>query len=119
MASRRLRARLLAILPPDLVDAATAQCRKTLAGDTSIPLADRIRSLVDAFSQHGVTERHIRTYLGKSLDEILPDEMADLRSVYNSIKNGLASATDFFALKPVDAHTEDLNKQMAEDQQSA
>ena len=118
MASRRLRARLLAILPPDLVDAAVAQCRKTLAGDTSIPLADRIRSLVDAFSQHGVTERHIRTYLGKSLDEILPDEMADLRSVYNSIKNGLASANDFFALKPVDAHTEDLNKQLAEAQQS-
>lgn len=109
MGGRRLRARLLAILPPDLVEAAVFQCRKTLAGDNSIPLADRVKSLVDAFSKLGVTERHLRAYIHKSLDEILPEEMADLRGVYNSIKNGLAGVGDFFAVKPTEGQASDLN----------
>lgn len=113
MGGRRLRARLLAILPPDLVEAAVNQCRKTLAGDNSIPLADRIRALVDAFSALGVTEKHLRAYLNKSLDEILPDEMATLRGVYNSIKNGQAGVADFFAIKATDVESADLNKALS------
>ncbi|MGY0522796.1 hypothetical protein, partial [Pseudomonas aeruginosa] len=84
MGGRRLRSRLLAILPPDLVEAAVNQCRKTLAGDTSLPIADRVRSMVDKFSQVGVTEKHLRAYLNKSLDEIIPEEIATLAGVFNS-----------------------------------
>lgn len=113
MGGRRLRARLLAILPPDLVEAAVNQCRKTLAGDTSLPLADRVRALVDAFSQLGVTEKHLRAYLNKSLDEILPEEIATLRGVYNSIKNGQAGVADFFSIKPTEGESTDLNKALS------
>src|SRR5690606_17209495 len=97
---RRLRARLLAILPPDLVEAAVNQCRKTLAGDATEPLADRTRKLIDAFAGFEVTERMLRTRLGKSLDEITPEDITDLRSIYNSIKGGQASVADFFGTKP-------------------
>lgn len=100
MGGRRLRARLLAILPPDLVEAAVNQCRKTLAGDASVPMADRVRALVDAFAKIDVPERLIRARLGKSLDEITPEEIADLRSIYNSIKGGQAGVVDFFGAKP-------------------
>lgn len=113
MGGRRLRARLLAILPPDLVEAAVNQCRKTLAGDTSVPLADRVRALVDAFNKLGVTERHLRAYINKSLDEILPEEIAELRGVYNSIKNGQAGVADFFAVKPTEGESADLNKALS------
>lgn len=118
MGGRRLRARLLAILPPDLVEAAVFQCRKTLAGDTSLPLADRVRALVDAFAQQGVTEKHLRAYLNKSLDEILPEEIATLRSVFNSIKNGQAAVGDFFSIKPAESQTADLNAALTEAQRS-
>lgn len=118
MGGRRLRARLLAILPPDLVEAAVFQCRKTLAGDTSLPLADRVRALVDAFAQQGVTEKHLRAYLNKSLDEILPEEIASLRGVFNSIKNGQAAVGDFFSIKPAENQTADLNAALTEAQRS-
>lgn len=36
MAGRRLRARILAILPPDLVEAAVLECKKTLAGNNEL-----------------------------------------------------------------------------------
>ncbi|MCY1389119.1 hypothetical protein D9M71_39090 [compost metagenome] len=118
MGGRRLRARLLAILPPDLVEAAVNQCRKTLAGDTSLPIADRVRGMVDKFSQHGVTEKHLRAYLNKSLDEILPEEIATLAGVFNSIKNGQAAVGDFFSIKSTDGHAADLNAALNEAQRS-
>lgn len=96
MGARRLRARLLAILPPDIVDAAVEQCRRTLAGKSDEPIADRIRRVIKQFSKHGVTEKHITAYLGKKAGEILPEDIADLQGVYNSIKGGQASAGDFF-----------------------
>ncbi|MBK1709833.1 hypothetical protein [Marichromatium gracile] len=93
---RRLRARILAILPPDLVDAAVERCRQTLAGNSAEPISDRVRKMITAFKGFGVTEAHLSTYLGKSLDKVLSDDLADLASVYNSIKTGTASASDFF-----------------------
>lgn len=116
MGGRRLRSRLLAILPPDLVEAAVNQCRKTLAGDTSLPIADRVRSMVDKFSQVGVTEKHLRAYLNKSLDEIIPEEIATLAGVFNSIKNGQAGVGDFFSIKSTDGQAADLNAALNEAQ---
>ena len=119
MGGRRLRARLLAILPPDLVEAAVNQCRKTLAGDTSLPIADRVRSMVDKFSQVGVSEKHLRAYLNKSLDEIIPEEIATLAGVFNSIKNGQAGVGDFFSIKATDGESADLNRALSAATQEA
>jgi hypothetical protein len=95
--ARRLRARLLAILPPDLVDAAVNRCRATLAGKTETPMADRIRALVDGFAAIGVTAALIERRVGKKLDQLLPDELVDLRAVYKSIKDGVGKASDYFS----------------------
>lgn len=96
MGARRLRARILAILPPDLVDAAVAKCRATLEGKSDVPMADRIRALVDAFAGLGVRAELIERRLGKKLDEMLPEELADLRVIYKSIKDGIATAGEHF-----------------------
>lgn len=95
--ARRLRARLLAILPPDLVDAAVGRCRATLAGKTEMPMADRVRALVDGFAGIGVNAALIEKRVGKKLDELLPDELVDLRAVYKSIKDGVGKASDYFS----------------------
>lgn len=96
MGARRLRARILAILPPDLVDAAVAKCRVTLEGKSDMPMADRIRALVDAFAGLGVRAELIERRLGKKLDDMLPEELADLRVIYKSIKDGIATAGEHF-----------------------
>lgn len=95
--ARRLRARLLAILPPDLVDAAVSRCRATQSGKSEMPMTDRVRALVDGFAGIGVTAALIEKRVGKKLDELLPDELVDLRAVYKSIKDGVGKASDFFS----------------------
>lgn len=93
---RRLRARILAILPPDLVDSAIERCRQTLAGNSAEPIADRVRKMLTAFGQFGVGEKHLSQYLKKSLDEVIPSDLADLAGIYNSLKTGVASPSEFF-----------------------
>lgn len=94
--ARRLRARVLAILPPDLVEAALAECRLTLAGKSDEPIADRVRKMIRAFEKHGVTAPMIELRLGHSLDATLPEELADLIGIFNSLKSGMSKASDWF-----------------------
>lgn len=93
--ARRLRARVLAILPPDIVEAALAECRRTLAGNNDEPIADRVRKMVKAFAKYGVTEPMLALRIGHSLDTVLPEEIADLQGIYNSLKNGMSKAGDW------------------------
>lgn len=110
---RRLRARILAILPPDLVDAAVEKCRETLAGNSAEPIIDRVRKMLTKFSQYGITETHLSQYLEKSLDQILPTDLADLASIFNSIRSGAADASEFFgARKTESAKTVELNARL-------
>ena len=51
--ARRLRSRILAILPPDLVEDCINECKKTLAGQNEIPLIDKIKNMVTAFAKMG------------------------------------------------------------------
>lgn len=97
MGGRRLRSRLMAILPPDLVDAAVDRCRMTMAGNSEEPIKDRVRRMINGFLRFGVSDKQIARYLNKSLDDVLPEDIADLQGVFNSIKNGQAGAADFFS----------------------
>lgn len=96
MGARRLRARILAILPPDLVEAAVDQCRKTIANEgADLPIADRVKNVVTAFGKLGITVPMLETYLGHKLDAMLPEDFADLSEVRTSIKDG-TPASEFF-----------------------
>jgi hypothetical protein len=99
MGSRRVRARILAILPPDLTDAAVAQVRKTLRDGSELPLADRINSMVRFLSGHGVTTAMLVAYLGHPIDQTTPDELVDLKGIATSLKDGQSKAADHFGPK--------------------
>lgn len=116
-AGRRLRARILAVLPPDLVDAAVEECYKTLAGATAEPLEDRVRKMLKAFTAFGVKKEHIEARLGKPLDTILSDEFVELITIFNSLKDNLSKPSDWFgvadlAAKPQDKAVEDLTQKV-------
>jgi len=99
MGQRRVRARILAVLPSDLVEAAVHQCKKTLAGGNKIPLADRIKAMILRFKDAGVTTDQLAAYLGHALDETTPDEIVTLTGVFNSIKDGDSRPADWFGAK--------------------
>ena len=94
--SRRLRSCIFGVLPSDLIRAAEDECKRTLAGNNEEPIKDRVRKLISAFAKHGVTAAMIEARLGHSLDETLPEEIADLRSIWNSLKDGATKAGDWF-----------------------
>lgn len=116
MGGRRLRARLLAVLPPDIVESAITQCRRTIAGNVDAPIADRIRRVVNSFSKYGVSGDHLQKYIGKSLDDLLPDDIADLQSVFNSIKAG-ASASEFFGNQTAETEVKTLEQTLGDKKQ--
>lgn len=102
MGSRRLRARILAILPDDLVSAAVAECKHTLAKGGGEPMPDRIRRTVANFSALGVSVAMLETYLSHPMDATTPDELADLYGVFKALRDGQAKVSDYFGAKSGD-----------------
>lgn len=95
-AARRLRACILAVIPGDVVEAAVNECRKTLAGGSKEPLADRARKMVGAFAELGVTLQMIEDRLGHKLDAIDENELVTLRGIFQGIRDGMSSREDHF-----------------------
>ncbi len=94
--ARRLRACILSVIPSDIVDAAVEACRTTIKQGSGGPLIDRVRKMVIAFKDIGVSSEMLEKYLGHSIDLITEDDVVDLLSVFTSIKDGMADRKDFF-----------------------
>ena len=101
MGARRLRSRILAILPNDLVDMAIAECKKTLAGNNEEPLIDRVKKMVVAFAKYGVTQEQIEKRLNHKIETMTADDFVDFTGIYNAIKNGESKAADWFESEPI------------------
>lgn len=96
---RRLRARILAIIPKWFQDEGVEKCRQTIAGQTAEPLPTRIRKMMKAFANFGVTEKMLTTYMEKPLDEVTLDELVDLTGVFNALREG-AKPSEYFGAAP-------------------
>ena len=110
MGARRLRSRILAILPTDLVDMAIAECKKTLAGNNDEPLIDRVKKMVVAFGKIGVTQEQIETRLKRKVDTMTVDDFTDYIGIYNAIKNGESKVADWFEAEKVASDLTDALK---------
>jgi len=97
MGARRMRACILNVIPGDIVEEALAQCNKTLSSGVE-PIRDRARKMCNAFHLIGVDVPMIEAYLGHKLENIIEDELNNLRSIYTSIKDGHAKREDYFTL---------------------
>lgn len=96
MATRRLRARILAILPAWFVEDAIAECKKTIAGSNSEPLIDRVKKMVVQFSKLGVTQEQIEQRLKRKIETMSVDDLVDYIGIYNAIKQGESKAAEWF-----------------------
>lgn len=93
--SRILRGCILRVIPSDVVDAAVQQCKKTLES-SDVPMVEQVRSMVKAFDELGVKVEHIEKRLRHNLDATIPTEIVSLKSIYRSIRDGMAKREDFF-----------------------
>jgi hypothetical protein len=95
-ASRRVRACLEQVIDSDIIAAAIDQCRLTLRTGEKVPLKDRAVQMVSAFAEFGVTQPMIEARLGNKLDAVSENQMASLRRVFKSIKDGVGKREDYF-----------------------
>lgn len=110
MGARRLRSRILAILPTDLVDMAINECKKTLAGNNDEPLIDRVKKMVVAFAKIGVTQEQIEIRLGRKVDTMTIDDFTDYIGIYNAIKQGESKIAEWFEAEKVASDLTDALK---------
>lgn len=110
MATRRLRSRILAILPSWFVEDAIAECKKTLAGKNDMPLIDRVKNMVVQFAKLGVTQSQIEKRLKKKIDTMNADDFTQFIGIFNAIKQGESKIADWFETEPVSSDlTNELN----------
>lgn len=112
MAGRRLRARILAVLPPDLVEAAVIECKKTLAGNSDVPIEDRIKKMAVAFEKFGVKPATIEKRLGRKLDTMTTEDLSEYIGIYNSLKDGNSVVSDWFDVKLNSNRAKDLTEKL-------
>jgi hypothetical protein len=110
MGARRLRSRILAILPTDLVDMAINECKRTLAGNNDEPLIDRVKKMVVAFGKTGVTQEQIEKRLGRKVDTMTIDDFTDYIGIYNAIKQGESKIAEWFEAEKVASDLTDALK---------
>ena len=110
MATRRLRSRILAILPSWFVEGAIKECKKTLAGQSEEPLVDRVKKMVIKFSELGVTQEQIETRLKRKIDTMNADDFVEYVGIYNAIKQGESKIAEWFDAEKVASDLTDALK---------
>lgn len=103
--ARRKRACILALIPGDIVDAAEAECDRTLKGDNTEPLIDRVRKMAAAFVEISVTTEMLEKRLGHVLDATNENELVSLRKVFSSLRDGMSKREDWFPTDPAEQPT--------------
>lgn len=94
--ARRLRSRILAILPPDLVEDCINECKKTLAGKNDVPLIDKIKNMVTGFAKLGVTKEMLEKRLGHTIETVNADELTEYIGIFNGLKQKETTISDWF-----------------------
>jgi hypothetical protein len=95
-------------------EAAVEQCRKTLEGDGSVPLIDRVKKMASLFAEYGVTREMLEERLQHRLEATSATELVSLRGVYQSLRDGMSTREDWFQVVPVPAEGESAAEALAE-----
>ena len=114
--ARRLRSRILAILPPDLIENCINECKKTLRGEESLPLSDRVRTLVAYFSKKGVTQEMIEKRLNHKVETMTSDELVEYTGIYNGLIHKETTVSDWFEQPKTASQISELMKEEEENE---
>lgn len=100
-AARRLRSCILSVIPGDVTEIAIKQCEVTLSATADVS-EDSIRKMLNAFEAFGVTKQMIEQRIQRRIDSIRPAQMVSMKKIYASLKDGMSSVSDWFAVETND-----------------
>lgn len=97
MGARRKRACILAVIPPDVVQAALRQCEVTLRAKVTIN-QELVDSLIAKFAKHSVTREMLETKIQRRLaiETLTPALVIQLGRIYNSLEDDASEPKDWF-----------------------
>ncbi len=98
-AARARRNLILELIPADLKDECMARCRKTMKVKAKQDPDAYRKQVVDGFTLLGVPADELAKYLSHDLGSASPDEMLELRIVYQTVKDGEATWHECLAAK--------------------
>ncbi len=107
--ARRMRACILALIPGDVVDACVNRCEATLTAKVG-KLDEIIPKMVKMFEDIGVTRAMIEKRLRHRIEATQAAEIVQMRSVFNSIRDGMGTISDFFEVDGPPKSPEDVVK---------
>lgn len=102
--SKAIRTCALRVLPGDILEECMEKVKETQKNAAAVDPDGARKKLIDAFGALGVKAQALRAYVGHELDALTPAEIADLRTIYSSIKDG---ETTWHAVLEAKGATED------------
>ena len=116
-----VRNAILQLLPPDMVDEALKLARKTVAGEVDKRLEenrdDILARVINAWKAYDVTAGMLEEHVKKPIDEWTGDDVAGLRAVFQSVRDGNSSAEEHFSVSK--KRTDEAAKELEEAAASA
>ncbi|MGH8266899.1 MAG: hypothetical protein ACRETH_05475 [Steroidobacteraceae bacterium] len=94
-AARRKRACILAVVPGDIQEAAERQIAVTLKLKAEVT-PERFQALQEKFAQIGVSKAQLEKKIQRHLEAMLPAQFLALGRMFNSIRDGMSTASEWF-----------------------
>lgn len=93
--SKEIRNSALRLLPQDITQEAMVEVVKTITSGVSSDIESAKKQIIDAFVGIGIKPIDLEEYLKHAMATVSPAEIADLRTVYNTIKSGESTWADY------------------------
>lgn len=98
--ARRLRACILGVIPGDVIEGAVKQAEATMITKAEVT-PERIKNLLEKFAEFGITKEQIEKRIQRHIEAMTPALMVNLGKIYNSLRDGMSVAADWFeAVEP-------------------
>ena len=91
LVSKAKRNALLTMIRPDIIEEAKAKIQKTRRDRAAKDPDATRKQLFDAFASLRIMPRDLWDYLGHSAEQASPDELVELRSLYQAVRDGETS----------------------------
>lgn len=102
MGARRMRARILALIPADIVEEAATMLKATKLAlleraEKTKSLGPKRKEAIQAFQRDfGISREMLEKRLGHSMDEATAEELLDLEGIYAAIRDKMSAPWQFF-----------------------
>jgi hypothetical protein len=95
--SRRKRACILGLIPGDVIDVALRQCEYTMNSKIEVT-PELVADMLAKLEPFGITREMVEKRIQRRIDAIQPANIASLRKIYTSLRDGMGAPGDWFEM---------------------